>query len=725
MQDLWQQGVQLHRLGQLAEASQLYERALAQDGTNVDALHLLGVVRHQQGQHQSAVELISRAIAIRGDVAAFHVHLAEAHRALRQFEQAVACCGTALELFPDNPEALCADGLALQGLDRREEAVKQFRRAIEARPNFAAAHHHLGVVLCELGRHDEAAAQLCRAVELDQAHAPTLIHLGRMLLERSRAAEALRYLEAAVRMQPKLAELRRNLGNALHGLGRLERARDAYVDALGLDANLVAAQANLALVLEQEGHLDDALDWLEKAVAAQPANPLFWHQLAELHERRRESTAAASCWDRLLNLAPGSARGHIAVGRALQKKGRTTEAADHFRAALGLHPGMAEAYDSLGKLHQELGELDEAEAAIRTSRRLQPAAAEPHRALAMLLAGNLPTADLKALEARASDPQLDDETRGHLLFALAHVLDARGQYAEVAECSNRANQITLARAARLGRAYVSEAHERFVDGVLAAFGKDFFARLRGAGLTTRRPVFVFGLPRSGTSVVEQILASHGAVHGAGELLLAPQTFEAIPSVVGCAGPPLDCVDQLSAASVARLAEAHLEALQRVDGDRSQRIVDKGPENYQFVGLLATLFPQATFIHCRRNLRDVAVSCWLTDFEQVPWAQDPGHIAAHFRQHRRLMEHWRAVLPGSIHEVDYEQTVADLEGTARGLVAACGLEWDEACLNFHRTRRAVRTSSATQVRQPIYTRSVERWKHYEAHLGRLFAHLPVE
>jgi hypothetical protein len=185
------------------------------------------------------------------------------------------------------------------------------------------------------------------------------------------------------------------------------------------------------------------------------------------------------------------------------------------------------------------------------------------------------------------------------------------------------------------------------------------------------------------------------------------------------------VDRLSADSVARLAEAHLAGLRLIDGGRSQRIVDKGPENYQFVGLLATLFPQATFIHCRRNLRDVAVSCWMTDFEQVPWAQDAEHIAAHFRQHRRLMDHWHGMLPGRIHEVDYEQTVADLEGVARGLVAACGLEWEDACLNFHRTRRAVRTSSATQVRQPIYARSVDRWKHYEVHLARLFAQLPVE
>ena len=142
-------------------------------------------------------------------------------------------------------------------------------------------------------------------------------------------------------------------------------------------------------------------------------------------------------------------------------------------------------------------------------------------------------------------------------------------------------------------------------------------------------------------------------------------------------------------------------------------------------MLATLFPRATFIHCQRDLRDVALSCWLTEFDLVDWAQDVEHIASRFQQYLRMMDHWRLVLPVAMHEVRYERTVADLEGVARGLVAACQLDWNPACLDFHRSRRAVRTASAMQVRQPIYSRSVGRWKHYERYLSDLFAHLPVE
>jgi hypothetical protein len=145
-----------------------------------------------------------------------------------------------------------------------------------------------------------------------------------------------------------------------------------------------------------------------------------------------------------------------------------------------------------------------------------------------------------------------------------------------------------------------------------------------------------------------------------------------------------------------------------------------PDNYLYLGLLATLFPRATFIHCRRDLRDVAVSCWMTAFRHINWANDPEQIAARFLDYRRLMTHWRSVVPVPVLEVEYEDTVADLEGVARRLVSACGLELEPACLAFHKTRRPVRTASVTQVRQPIYTRSVARWKHYEPALGGLFA-----
>src|SRR5262249_6384654 len=184
---------------------------------------------------------------------------------------------------------------------------------------------------------------------------------------------------------------------------------------------------------------------------------------------------------------------------------------------------------------------------------------------------------------------------------------------------------------------------------------------------------------------------------------------------------VSCLARLDGAAIRSAGERYLDRLGELDAT-APRIVDKMPDNTLYLGFLAAIFPRAKFIHCRRDLRDVAVSCWMTNFRQIRWASDPDHIASRFAEYRRLMEHWRAVLPVPVLEVAYEDTVADLEGVARRLVDWCGLGWEPACLEFHTTRRPVRTASVTQVRQPLYTSSVARWRHYEPALGGLFARL---
>lgn len=207
--------------------------------------------------------------------------------------------------------------------------------------------------------------------------------------------------------------------------------------------------------------------------------------------------------------------------------------------------------------------------------------------------------------------------------------------------------------------------------------------------------------------------------------LAWQTLEAIPQVTGRTGDPLLGVPDLDAAALHQLGEKHLARLAALSQGGADRVIDKMPDNYLYLGLLAAVFPQATFLHCRRDPRDVAVSCWLTSFTRVPWANDVHHLATRYGAYHRMLDHWRVVLPVPLHEVAYESLVADLEGNARRLVAACGLDWHPACLEFHRTSRPVRTSSSVQVRTPLYARSVGRWRHYEQVLPQLFAALAEE
>jgi len=247
---------------------------------------------------------------------------------------------------------------------------------------------------------------------------------------------------------------------------------------------------------------------------------------------------------------------------------------------------------------------------------------------------------------------------------------------------------------------------------------DFFARVRGFGLDSELPVFVVGLPRSGTTLVEQILASHSQVFGAGEIRLARDTMAALG---GQGADYVETLRRLDRPTALRLATRHVDNLRALDG-AALRIVDKMPDNYFYLGLLAALLPRAKLIHCRRDLRDVAVSCWMTYFKDIRWANDQQHIASRFHDYQRLMAHWRKVLPVPFLDVDYEETVADPVGVARKLVAFCGLAWEPACLEFQQAKRPVRTASAVQVRQPVFRTSVGRWKHYEQALAGLFARL---
>jgi tetratricopeptide (TPR) repeat protein len=372
-------------------------------------------------------------------------------------------------------------------------------------------------------------------------------------------------------------------------------------------------------------------------------------------------------------------------------------------------------------LYEELGDFDQALACLREAIRIDPEHAGARAQIAIMLKARLPEEDLAELCRQLAKPDLRDGPRSTLHFGLAQVLDARGAFDEVGEHLRQGNALRRLVLKKRNQDYNPDEHHLFVDNLIAAFTPEFFARFRDLDLETERPVFIIGLPRSGTTLTEQILASHSQVFGAGELRIARDSFESIPRVVDWKDTPFACFPRLDSDSFRQVAAQHLEKLNRLNAS-ALRVVDKMPDNYLYLGLIAVLFPRAKLIHCRRDLRDTALSCWMTNFSQLMWAFDADHIASRFQEYLRVMEHWRRVLPVSVLEVAYEDLVGDREGVSRRLVAWCGLEWEPSCLEFHRNQRPVRTASLAQVRQPIYNTSVGRWKRYEKILGSLFAKL---
>ncbi len=676
--------IQHHQAGRLQAAEQIYRQILAVEPNHGDAIHLLGLIAHQVGKHEVAVEYIRRAIGLKENVPAFHSNLGNVLKEQGKLDEAIACYRRALELKPDFADAHHNLGVAFKDQGKLDEAIACYRRALELKPDYAEAHHNLGLALSDQGKLDEALACCRRAVELKPEFAEAHNNLGTALSAQRKLDEAIACWRRAVALKPDFAEAHNNLGNALKDQEKLDEAIACWRRAVELKPDFAEAHNNLGNALKDQGKLDEAI----------------------------------ACYRRALALKPDFAEAHNNLGVALKDQGKLEESLACYRRAVELKPDLAEAHNNLGSAAAEIGDLQGAEGFFRAALRHNSRFASAHYNLAELLGGKLPQTDLAAQRRLLAETDLTGAQRVWLHFALAKVLDARGEYAEAAEHLERGNALQRSEWRNRGREYDPTEHELLVTRMIAACTPAFFARVGGFGLESELPVFIVGLPRSGTTLVEQILASHSQVFGAGELDLARDTMAALGAQ---AADAVEALGQLDRQTAQRLASRHLESL-RALSPAALRIVDKMPENYLYLGLLASLFPRAKVIHCRRDLRDVAVSCWMTHFRHLRWTNDQQHIASRFHEYQRLMEHLRKALPAPLLEVDYEETVADLEGVARKLVAWCGLTWEPSCLEFHQAKRPVRTASAIQVRQPVFRTSVERWRHYEQALAPLFARL---
>lgn len=715
-----QQALTYQGHGLLNQAAQIYQTVLAQDPTCVNALHGLGIILFQQRQPERAVEFLECAAALWPQAAVIHADLGKAYRSLGRLDHAEHSYRRAVQLRPDSGDLSDELGLILLGQGKIALAVAQFRQTLRLDPNRAETHNRLGIAFKHGGDRQQALAHLRWAVQQDPCLAEAHSNLGQFLLALNETQPALFHCGEAVRLCPESAAFHLNFGNVLSTQGQFSQAKAAYAESLRLAPTLALTYNNMGQVLQAEGKLDEAVSWYHRATQHEPASLRFRINLAvALIDLEQFEEAARHC-RALLAQDPRCAEAHNALGLLHIAQGRYDEAAHCFRNATVWKADWAEAHANLGRVLKQLGDFDAALASLRTALRFHPKHAPALGQIATTLRDRLPNDERSRLRQLLDDPNLSEAERGELHFGWAHVLDARGDYAGASQHLERANALREAVLRQRGQEYDPTTHAREVAALIDAFSPTYFSLVRGFGLGTEVLVFVLGLPRSGTTLVEQILASHSRAFGAGEPNLVPRSFNALPQLLHRSETPLACLQHLTSSAVTDLARQHLSWLR--EWSAADRIIDKLPENYLVLGWITTLFPRARLIHCRRDLRDVALSCWSTNFSVVRWATNPQHIVSQFTEYQRIMAHWHMVLPLSIQEVVYEELVADLEGVSRQLVSFCGLEWEPSCLEFYRTRRAVSSASMMQVRQPLYTTSIGRWRHYEPFLKPMFTGL---
>ena len=575
--------------------------------------------------------------------------------------------------------------LAVHRAGDLNQAEALYRQMLAADAGDFDALHMLGIVFAQRQQFEEAEEFIRGAMAIDRKVAPCLHSYGNVLSMLKRYEEAVKIYDEALLLAPFHAPIYSDRGNANRALERLDDAVASYNQALSLNPNFSDALGNLAQVLIDLRRYDEAEALLRRALALN-ANDPFAVKLM----------------------------GHLAFER-----GDLESALIHSRNALALKADQGDAYHTIANALRALGRLDEARDAYLKSIELDPNNAAVHFDLSATRTYSPGDRHLGVMEAMAARPtRLSKLDRIYLGFALGKACADAGDHRRAFEHLAAANT-----AKRAMVAYDERAMFAFFDRLEQTFSPELVASKSGGGDPSRRPIFIVGMPRSGTTLIEQLLASHPDVHGAGEL----PALSAIAGSMQIAGSTVGypaCVPALDQSALQRIGAEYVRRITELAPD-NRRVTDKMPSNFLYLGLIHLALPNAVIIHSLRDPVDTCISCFAILFKlnEQNYAYDLGELGRYYARYQRLMGHWRRTLPaGRVLEVRYEDVVGDLEGQARRIVAHCGLDWDERCLSFYKTERPIRTASAVQVREPLYKSSVGRGRAYADYLKPLTAEL---
>jgi len=558
-------------------------------------------------------------------------------------------------------------------LGRLDDALAAYRCALLLSPDFAEAHNNLGHALLDLGRFDDAAASCRRAVDLKPRYAEAHDNLGSAQLALGHLDDARASYGRALEIEPEFIEAHNNMGNALLEAGRIDAALASYRRALQINPRFAEAHNNLGNGLRGLGKLDDA----------------------------------AASYTRALEINPYFAEAHCNLGILLRLQGRTAEAQASCRRALELDPQSAAALVALAESSADTGRFAQAEGLLKRAVSIRPESPEAWAGLVRLRRMTGADSAWLVQAQRIAAKGLAPRHEICLRHAMGKYFDDVQDFEQAFINFRRANELTKLRREKHDRQRLT----RTVDLITQSCDRNWVNRLGNYANSSTRPVFVVGMLRSGTTLAEQILASHPAVFGAGELTFWSTAWAMHGMAAGNTG--------MSENSLTRLADEYLRSLQQVSNDAS-RVVDKMPTNFAFLGLIHAALPNARIIHMRRNPLDTCLSIYMQQFEtSVSYANDLEDLAHYYTEYLRVMDHWRSSLPANvILDVPYEGLVHDQEVWSRRMLEFIGLPWDPRCMDFHRTERTVITASKWQVRQALQHSSIGRWRNYEKFLGPL-------
>jgi tetratricopeptide (TPR) repeat protein len=620
-------------------------------------------------------------------------------------------CRDALGEDPGEPNLSSLLGAALNRQNRGQEAEPLLRYALRAEPVYAKGHEELGRSLLQQGRTEDAIGSLKRALELDPKLQSAQLALVNLLGESGRTEEAERLMKAFLRADP----FREWLAKAaeLHRTGKLEDAEGIYRQILQRDPKNLEALRLLALIAMQFEHYGQAEQFLKRAVEIAPDFLAAWIDLSRAQLERLDLESALASIERAAAMNPGSANVQVHLANVQARSGRHAEAVETYRRAASLNPEAPAPWIGLGNTLKTIGRQAEAIDAYRRAAALRPQNSEAWWSLSNLKTFRFEDAEVEAMQRQLAADKLTEETRAQFSFAIAKAHEDRGEYARAFELYTEGNRLR-----RRLEHYDPVQTEVINERIRTVFHDAFLERHAGQGHPDPAPIFIVGLPRSGSTLIEQILASHSQVDATHELPEAGRLVQRINRERSDRIAYPEAARELAGEQWAALGRAYLDDTRKYRRG-APRFTDKMPNNFPSIGLLALALPNARFINARRHPLDTCLSCYRQLFARgQPFTYDLTELGEYYLEYGKMMAHWREALPGRVLDVQYEDVVAGQERETRRLLEFCGLPFEDACLRYWETGRAIRTASSEQVRQPIYDSSVNFWRNYERELAPL-------
>jgi tetratricopeptide (TPR) repeat protein len=752
LQDMLERGVDLHNSGALDEAASIYAAVIDRDPNHPAAQHLLAIVHHQKGENEYALKLVSRALRGQPEFPEALNTRGSIYKETGVYQKALADFDKALQIAPHYLTAKYNRGLTLLQLDSDSAAAECFEEIINEQPDKLGAYYYRGCLHQKSEDHEQAIDRFRQALAIQEDYLPAVTGMASSLSAKGHRKEAEAFYRKGLEIDPVNKQILREYASFLVQNGRVVEASDCYkkclqiempeasdyVELATLQVRLGQYQAaessinsalkyapdsaevrnNLGVILRMQGKYEESISQFEQILITSPENALAISNMASSLISLERLEEAESALQKALQINPELADAYFNLGLLYQLTGRMEKSGPALDKAIQLDPGSAPAHNALGASYQAMGRLEEAVDHYQKAISLNSDYAAARRHLAFVRKQKELDDNARSMQAGLENPNLADEFKIHLAYGLGKVLEDIGQYDEAFEKFELANSIQ-----RKLHPYDDSVYQHYVDTAIRLYSKESVGRLAGFGYEKPAPIFIVGMPRSGTTLAEQILSSHPNVYGAGELPYIARLAEQYREVINGVLLGEDISDSRSA--LTEIGREYAESTSRLSN--KPVIIDKMPGNYMHVGLIKLILPEAKIIHCRRSAEDTCISIFKHYFSSSghEYKNDMADLARAYNRYKLLMKHWHYLFPEAIYDLDYEKLVSDQVNESRGLLAYCELEWDDRVIEFHRTERSVLTASSAQVRAPLYKDSLQSWKRFEPHLAPLLETLSIE